>query len=125
MIKAKILIVEDEIIIARALRKEIEDLGYEVCPLSSSGEEAFEIAENEKPDLVIMDIHIQGTMDGVEAARQIKDRFGIPAIFATGYSEDEIKEKAEVTESYQYLIKPFGKNNIKSSIELSLQNHNP
>jgi CheY-like chemotaxis protein len=125
MTKAKILIVEDEIIVAMALRKEIEDLGYEVCSLSLSGEEAFEIAENEKPDLVIMDIHIQGAMDGIEAARQIKDRFGIPIIFATGYSEDEIKKKAEVTESYQYLIKPFARNNIKSSIELSLQNHNP
>jgi len=125
MANEKIMIVDDEIIISKALRKVLEDLGYEVCQISSSGEEALEIAENEKPDLVIMDIHLQGKMDGIEAARQIKDRFGTPAIFITGYSEDEMKEKAGVTESYEYIVKPFQINEIKSSIELALQKHNP
>jgi len=89
MTKAKILIVEDEFIIAKALSKEIEAYGYDVCALLFSGEDALEIAEKAKPDLVIMDIRLQGEMNGVEAARQIRNRFAIPVIYITGYSEDE------------------------------------
>ena len=125
MVKTKIMIVEDEIIIAKALSKELQDLGYEVCQLSSSGEKAIEIAENESPDLVIMDVRLHGEMDGIKAARDIKDRLGIPVIFITGFSDDKVKEKAGVTESYKYLVKPLRKNEIKSSVEMALQKHNP
>lgn len=125
MAKTNIMIVEDEIIVAKALRKELEDLGYGVCQVTSSGKEALEIAENEKPDLVIMDIRLHGEMDGIEAAGEIKDRFGIPAIFVTGYSKDEMKERFGVVGSIGHVEKPWSRDKLKSSIETALQKHNP
>jgi CheY-like chemotaxis protein len=89
--------------------------------LASSGEQAIEIAENEKPDIMIMDIGLHGSMDGIEAAGQIKDRFGIPVIYVTGYADDNLKEKAGVDKPHEYLVKPITREDIKSSIEMALK----
>ena len=121
MSKTKILIVDDEIISASALAIELKDLGYETCSLAAFGEKAIEIAENEKPDVVLMDIGLCGPMDGIEAAGQIKNRFGIPVIYMTGYADEKIKEKAGVTEAYEYLIKPVQSIDIKNAIDSVLQ----
>ena len=89
-----------------------------------SGEKALEIAEKDKPDLVFMDIHLSGEMGGIEAAGQIKDRFGIPVIFITGYSRDEMKERFGEIGSNGYLVKPWSRHELKSSIEMALRKHN-
>ncbi len=85
MSKAKVLIVEDEIITAAALRNELQDLGYSVCSLATSGEKAIKTAEQEKPDVVLMDIKLKGEIYGFETAREIHSRFGIKIIYMTCY----------------------------------------
>ncbi len=123
MQKIKVLIVEDEIISARSYAIVLKGLGYAICSLASTGEKAIEIAENEKPDIVIMDIGLHGSMDGLEAAKKIKDHFGTPVIYVTGYLDEDIKEKAGITEPHEYLSKPIQRTDLKNSIELALQKH--
>lgn len=123
MHKIKILIVEDEIISARSYAMGLKGLGYEICTMASFGEKAIEIAENEKPDVVIMDIGLKGSMDGIEAGVQIKDRFGIPVIYVTGYFDDQLREKAGVIEPYEFILKPLRMTDLKEAIELTLQGH--
>ncbi len=117
---AKILIVEDEIITAMALKQALQDEGYEVCPLINSGKEAIEKAESEKPDIVLMDINILGKMDGIETAKEIFSLFGIPAIIMTGYDEDTVKEKMKPITSAGYLIKPVDFTKLKPTIDAIL-----
>ncbi len=119
--KVKVLIVDDEIIPAMALCIELEDLGYELCSLASSGEQAIKIAEHENPSIVLMDIRLSGVIDGIEAARQIKAGVGIPVIYMTGYPDDETKEAAGVTEPYEYLVKPVRNIDITDSIDAALR----
>lgn len=118
--KKKILIVEDESIIAMSLRTILELSGYDVCALASTGEQAVENVEEEKPDLVIMDIGLSDGIDGIEAGRQIKERFSIPVVFVTGYAEDGLKKRAGVTKPYEYLVKPIQRTDLERSIERML-----
>jgi CheY-like chemotaxis protein len=113
--KTKVLIVEDEVISAAALRLDLEDLGYEICSLASSADKAIEIAENEHPDVVLMDVRIQGEIDGIETAKRIRSRFGVRSIFMTGYPDE--KEKVGDTEAYEYFVKPVEGIEIKEAIE--------
>ena len=99
--KAKILIVEDERIIALEMRHNLESMGYDVAAIVSSGEEAVRKAEELHPDLVLMDIILQGEMDGVEAAGQIKNRFDVPVVYVTANVSDARLE--DITRS-----EPFG-----------------
>ncbi len=85
MEQSRILIVEDEAIIAKEMENQLQDLGYEVTSIVDTGEKAIERAEEDKPDLILMDIRIKGEMDGIEAAEEIRNRFGIPDIFSTAY----------------------------------------
>ena len=121
MPKIKILIVEDEIITAEALRLDLKHMGYEVRSLASSGEKAVKIAENEKPDIVLMDLRLRGELSGIEAGKEIRSRFGIPSIYMSGYLEEDIKEKMEIDEPFRCLIKPFESFEIKNMVESILQ----
>jgi CheY-like chemotaxis protein len=123
MSKAKILIIEDEIITAAALRNELKDLGYSVCSFTKSGEKAIKTTEQEKPDVVLMDIKLSGEMDGIETAREIHKRFGIPIIYMTGYPVSFLKGKAEIREPYEYLSKPVESLDMKKAIESALHKH--
>jgi len=106
MAPARILIVEDEAIVALDVQKTFQTLGYDVPAIAFSGEEALQKTEELHPDVVLMDILLKGTMDGIEAAREIHERFGIPSIFMTGYSE-EIIEQLNAGKPCLYVIKPF------------------
>ena len=107
MRRANILIVEDEVIIADSIKNSLKKHGYRVAYLAASGEKALQIAEKENPDLVLMDIVLKGELDGINAADQIRKQLGIPVIFLTAYSNNEIFQSAKITEPFGYITKPF------------------
>ena len=88
--------------------------------MSSSGEEAVENAEKDKPDLVLMDIVLEGEMDGIQAANEIRSRFNIPVIFLTAYTDEKILERASITEPFGYIVKPFLNEDLKIAIEIAM-----
>ncbi len=104
--KIKIMIAEDEAIITQCLKMELEFEGYEVCKFVAEGEEAIETAKEEEPDIILMDIHLSGKMDGIEAARQIIENKYIPIIFMTGFNDTDIHKRAHEINPVGYLEKP-------------------
>ncbi len=120
MPKARVLVVEDEGIIAQDIRISLQELGYEVCSTVNTGEEAVRMAEAERPDLVLVDVVLKGPMDGIDAARLIHSRFKIPIIYLTAYADEKMLDRAKVTEPFGYLIKPFREKELHSTIEMAL-----
>lgn len=120
MSKPKILVVEDDKIIMLHLTKTLERLGYDVVENISSVGEILEKIENKMPDLIMMDINLGGESDGIEAASKIRNRFDLPVIFLTAYSDEKTLHKAKMTEPYAYLIKPFEDNELYFTIEIAL-----
>ena len=118
--KARILIVEDERIVAFNIQGRLEELGYTVVAITSSGEEAIKIIDNKRPDLVLMDIKLKGKIDGIEAAERIRHQFQIPVIYLTAYTDEETLNRAKLTEPYGYILKPFEARNLGSTIEMAL-----
>ncbi len=123
MKSTRILVVEDEQIVAEDLKMTLEGLGYIVAGIASSGEKAIELAGTEKPDLILMDIMLAGKMDGIEAAEKIQARMNVPLIYLTAYSDDATLERAKRTKPYSYLIKPFEERELYSNIEMALYKH--
>ncbi len=120
MEKAKILIVEDEAIIAMEMESSLQSLGYEVTSIVDTGEKAIQKAEIDKPDLILMDIRIKGEMDGIDAAEEIRNEFGIPIIFSTAYLDEERIERAKITMPFGYILKPIQERDLKVTIEMAL-----
>jgi diguanylate cyclase (GGDEF)-like protein/PAS domain S-box-containing protein len=123
MAKMRILIVEDESIIAEDIRHSLENLHYAVPAVASSGEEAVEKAAEVRPDLVLMDIRLKGKMDGVEAAGLMRDRFNIPVVYLTAHADDNTLQYAKMAEPYGYLLKPFEERELRTVIEIALYKH--
>jgi len=121
--KIKILVVEDESIVAKDIQGSLKKFGYLVPTTVKSGELALEEIEENKPDLVLMDIMLKGQISGIEAAKIIKERFGIPVIFLTAYADDNTLGKAKITEPYGYIIKPFKEKELQTTIEMALYKH--
>jgi len=117
MNKIKILIVEDEIVTGMDLWHILELWGYEMCEQVSTGDEAIRTAETEQPDLVLIDINLAGGMNGLETARTIVSRFGIPVIFITGYSDIEMKKEAQKINPAGYFVKPIDYYKLKETLE--------
>ena len=122
-ISARILIVEDERITGEDLRDVLTDLGYGVIGLVSSGPEAILLAENEGPDLVVMDIRIKGEMDGTEVARILRGRFNIPVIYLTAHADADTLQRAKLAQPLGYITKPFQEAELHASIEMALFKH--
>ncbi|MBT4290206.1 MAG: response regulator [Deltaproteobacteria bacterium] len=120
MEKARILIVEDEPIIAMEVKNQIQSLGYEVTSIVDTGEKAIKKAEADKPDLILMDIQIKDKIDGIKAADIIHTRFNIPVVFATAYTDEKYLEKAKLTHPYGYLIKPYQELDLKVVLSIAL-----
>jgi len=120
MAKIKILVVEDESIVAKDLQNTLQNLGYKVPAVASSGQAAIEAAEKHKPDLILMDIVLKGKMDGIEAAEQISSRFNIPAVYLTAYTDDKTLERAKITDPFGYIVKPFEDRQLKTVIVMAL-----
>ncbi len=123
MAKARILVVEDDRIVAKDIQESLEVQGYTVFKTVPSGEAAIEVAKEDKPDLILMDIKLKGEMNGTEAAEQIKQEFNIPIIYLTAYSDDDVLGKAKITEPFGYLIKPFDDRELNTTIEIALYKH--
>jgi DNA-binding NarL/FixJ family response regulator len=120
MPNAKITIVEDERVVAADLEEKLSAMGYDVCAKAYSGEHAVSMVEREQPDLVLMDIKLEGSMDGIEAANLIKKRFNVPVIYLTAFSDEQILQRAKVAEPFGYLIKPIQLRELRSNIEMAL-----
>ena len=125
MTKASILIVEDEIIVGEDLRLTLQKLGYSVSNLVKSGEEALSlISTDSPPNLVLMDIQLDGNVDGIKTAEIINQKYDLPVVFITSFTDEKIIHKAKLTQPYGYIIKPFDENKLKSTIEITLyKNH--
>ncbi len=115
----KILVVEDQGIVAKDLQNRLNKIGYHVPTTASSGEEAIKKAAEICPDLVLMDIRLKGDMDGVETARQIHDNFKIPVIYLTAYTDKKTLERVKETEPFGYIIKPFKEKELYTTIEIA------
>lgn len=123
MAKATVLIVEDEVIVAKDIQAMVQTRGYEAPAIAYSGEEAIKKAEEIKPDLVLMDIVLRGEMDGITASEQIRNRLDVPIVYITAYAEDKTIARAKVTEPFGYLLKPFEERELHTAIEIALYKH--
>jgi len=123
MTQARILVVEDESIVALHIKSILESAGYTVSALASSGEEAIQRAADTHPDLVLMDIKLRGPMDGIQAAEQIRTRLNIPVIYLTAFADEATLQRAKITEPFGYLLKPFEEPELQISIEMALYKH--
>ncbi|APH38187.1 response regulator [Methanohalophilus halophilus] len=119
----KILVVEDENIVALGIKKMLKRMGFRVPSIAASGEEAIKKAEITFPDLVLMDIMLKGKIDGIEAAEKIYGTMDIPVVYLTAYSDDKILERSKKTKPYGYLIKPFEENSLQNTIKVALGNY--
>lgn len=118
----KLLVVEDEALTYMLYQMQYMEIGYNVCQQAVSGEEAVQIAEEEKPDVVLMDIGLCGEMDGIEAAEIIHSRFGLPIIFVTGYADENTRKRADKALPHSgYFIKPINPEAVIPAIESALE----
>src|SRR5688572_14077757 len=122
--KASILIVEDSLIVAYHLKTTLESEGYKVLATYDSGEAALEFLKKGKPDVVLMDILLNGPIDGVETARLIKSEHNLPIIYITALMDRDTIQRAKITEPFGYLTKPFEDREIFTVIEMALYKHN-
>lgn len=120
MSDATILVVEDETIVAKDIQCTLARLGYRAPATATSGEDALRKAAEIRPDLVLMDIVLKGPMDGVETARELRARYGVPVVYLTAYADDYALTRAKTTEPAGYLLKPFQTAELRPVIEMAL-----
>jgi two-component system, response regulator PdtaR len=123
MAEIKVLIVEDEVIVAKDIGDTLLSLGYSVTGTAASREEAVELTESTAPDIVLMDIMLEGELDGTEASEIIRSRFNIPVIFLTAYSNEKTLQRAKTTNPYGYILKPFQETDLYTTIEIAIHKH--
>lgn len=121
--QTKILIVEDEAIVACDLERRLLKAGYTVPSIAVSGEQALRSIEQTCPDLILMDIHLQGPSDGIAVASEVRNRFHLPVVFLTAYADKDTLERAKAAEPYSYLVKPINHVSLSSTIEVALYKH--
>lgn len=123
MAKTSVLVVEDESIVAKDIQQSLIKLGYNVVGTASTGEKALALANELRPDIILMDIMLKGPMSGIDTAAEIKKEMAIPVIFLTAYADESTLSKAKVTEPFGYIIKPFKEIDLHTSIEMALYKH--
>ena len=123
MSKVKVLVVEDEVVIADNICLTLEDLGYDVIEPAINYEEALELIETESPDLALLDIQLGGLKDGIDLAWKIKEDYDFPFVFLTSNADPMTIERAKKVTPPAYLVKPFNKDDLYTSIELALHNY--
>lgn len=120
MANEKILVVEDERIVALDIKHSLESFGYVVPCIASTGEDAIQLAKRHKPDLVLMDIVLKGDIDGIEAATVINSNYRIPVVYLTAYSDERTLQRAKMTEPFGHILKPFDNRELRTNIEIAL-----
>lgn len=120
-VHTSILVVEDERIVGLHLRQQLVKLGYRVAAVVSSGDEAIKAVNEQTPDVILMDIHIDGAMDGIDTARQIRTEHALPVIYLTAFSGEATLERAKATKPYGYLLKPFSERELHATIQMALE----
>ena len=123
MHEQRVLIVEDENIVAMDLSRRLAKLGYKVVGTAPSGDRALQLVESRTPNIILMDIHIKGSQDGIEVASRINELYQVPIIFLTAYSEDSTLARARETCPYGYLLKPFSERELHVAIQVALERH--
>lgn len=123
MARAHIMVVEDDRVVALAIQNKLEKFGYSVPVVVPSGEEAIKAAEETILDLVLMDIMLEGEMDGVDTAEEIRTSFHIPVVYLTAHSDEATLQRAKITEPLGYVLKPFGDRELHTAIEIALYKH--
>jgi CheY-like chemotaxis protein len=123
MDRAQILVVEDEAVVALDIQSKLEDLGYSVIALIRSGEEAVQCACEMRPDLILMDINLQGEMDGISAAAHIQERNPTPVVYLTANGDKDTLHRATMTEPLGFIMKPIAEQALRAAIEVALNKH--
>ncbi len=120
MSKKQIMIVEDEGLVALEIKEALERMGYDVSHVVASGDDAINKVVTDRPDLILMDIRIQGKKDGIDTAKEIHDNYNVPVVYLTAHSDEKTLERAKLTESFGYILKPFKDQDLKVTIEIAL-----
>lgn len=123
MSKVKILVIEDELIIAEDMRMMLENLGYEVVGTALDYSEAIELLDSTEPDIVLTDIALGGAKDGVDLAREIRDNYQLPFVFVTSHADRATLDRAKSVKPNGYLVKPFEADDLYTSIEVAIANY--
>lgn len=118
--KKKVLIVEDEGIIAIEIESTLELLGYQVVGKAMNGDKALDLFKTTQPDLVLLDINIKGTLNGIDLAKIIREKYDFPFVFLTSYSDLDTLKQVQKTIPYGYVVKPFTDKDLRSNIELAI-----
>jgi len=113
----RVLVVEDDAIIGMDIEHRVKKLGYDVCGVADSAAEALDIASRTHPDIALMDIRLRGDVDGIEAARMLRDTLGVPVIFITAYSDMKMRSRALDMEPLGYIVKPLREVELKNTLE--------
>jgi CheY-like chemotaxis protein len=121
--KARIMVVEDEGVVALQIQEALQAMGYEVPVVALSGEEALAKLLETEPDLVLMDIKLKGGLSGIETAKRLRHRLDVPVVYLTAFSDAETLEQAQLTEPYGYVLKPFEEKSLHAIIQMSLLKH--
>lgn len=121
--RSRILVVEDETVIALHTQMQLQGLGYEPVGMATTGEQAIDLAIRLHPDLVLMDIQLAGTVDGITAAQTIRQYHALPVVFVTAYSADDVLERALLSEPYGYILKPYSERELRTVLEMALYKH--
>ncbi len=117
------LIIEDEILIAEELKERLSRLGFAVIGAVDTAEEGIAIATREQPDIVLLDIRLRGEKDGIEAAREIREQIDLPIVYVTAYSDQRTVERVKNTEHDGFILKPFHRRDLQSTIEIAMERH--
>ncbi len=123
LVPIKILVVEDESNVAQVMRIRLESYGFKVCDIVSSGRDAIRVAEALAPDIVIMDIRINGNMDGIETAHRIRSLIEVPIIYLTSHSDKDLLKRAQATKPFGYIVKPYDGKQLCVTVEMALSKH--
>lgn len=121
--KPRVLVVEDELIVARDIEQQLDALGYVTLACVTHGERAVELAAELRPDLVLMDIQLAGAMDGIAAAQTIRTQCGLPVVFLTAFAADDVLARAKLTEPFGYILKPFSERELRTVLAMALYKH--
>jgi PAS domain S-box-containing protein len=120
---ARILVVEDDRVVARDIAQQMSRAGHTVVGITARGEDALPLAAGTAPDLILMDVRLEGELDGIDTARLLRENFNLPVVFLTAYADEETVRRATVTEPFGYVLKPFDDMQLRTVVEMALYKH--